>query len=117
MDLEHAQGLLGRCTYKAGYNHYQVRICVKEFYSHAVLEVRAKVPDTHKPGSEPGDIILTMGIPQLEQILDDEFFLAAVARAFEEFERHECREGFRFDGIIWSNPHLQKQEPIEGIRA
>lgn len=117
MDIDRAYELLDRCTYKTGYNHFSIRPeIVEQQVFGARMEIHAKVPDTHKPGSAPGDIVLHMGIPDLS-MLDDEAFLEFVAQALKQFEIHESEEGFRVDGVIWKNPHLGKQLPIEGIRG
>lgn len=116
MDIDRACELLDRCTYKSGYNHFEIVPQVREQpVFGARIEIHAKAPDTHKPGSAPGAIVLELGIPDLS-LLGDRDFLDWVLCAIEEFERHEAQEGLRVDGVIWKNPHLTEQLPVEGIR-
>ena len=116
IDIDRAYELLDMCTYKTGYNHSSIRPEVIELDEFgAAIRVHAKVPDTYKPGSKPGDVVLQMPIPDLS-LLDDMIFLQLVAKAIEQFEIHEAQEGFRVQGVMWNNPHETKQLPIEGIR-
>lgn len=72
----------------------------------AVIRVVMPVEDTYRPGVMTE--VVSMQTLSLSYDFPDEQFYTAVLECLKYVEEHECREWFKVDGKIFSNPHAPR---------
>lgn len=90
---------LKRFTYKPG---FKMTLHGDMFLGPCIM-ITMKVEDTYHPGTtvEVGKPCSLFGVPAG----NEDVFARWLLHQLQELEVHECREWFKWDGVIYDNPH------------